>query len=312
MASPPYCTRLPLVAVVGPTGSGKSILGLRIAEYYDGEIVNCDSMQIYCGFDIGTAKIPLTERRGIPHHLLDCAAPDQVFSAGDYARAAASVIREISGRGKLPVLVGGTGFYLRALLEGLPELPPRSESLRQALARRGPDRLHRILSRLDAGAARRIHAHDTGRVIRALEIRLLTGQPAPARIPGDRLSEFRVQKIGLFPAREELYAALDRRTERMFAEGLLEEVRRLLDSGTRPDAKPFEAVGYRQALAVVFGRLSVADALAQAKQATRNYAKRQITWFRHDPTLRKLERFGWEVSVVAAMEEFAWETNSPA
>ncbi|MDQ6678568.1 MAG: tRNA (adenosine(37)-N6)-dimethylallyltransferase MiaA [Acidobacteriota bacterium] len=302
---------MPLVAVVGPTGSGKSELGLRIAEYYDGEIVNCDSMQIYSGFDIGTAKVPLEERRGIPHHLIDCAAPDQVFSAGDYARAAALAICEISGRGKLPVLVGGTGFYLRALLEGLPDLPPRSEPLRRALARRGPDRLLRMLQRLDAGAARRIHANDIGRVTRALEIRLLTGKPAPARASGSGLPGFRVRKIGLFPPREELYAALDRRTKRMFGEGLLEEVQGILARGVPPHAKPFEAVGYRQALAVVLGRITVADAVAQAQQATRNYAKRQITWFRHDPTLRKLEEFGSEAPAALAMEECASETNSP-
>ena len=281
--SPPYCNRNPLVAIVGPTGAGKSEFALGIAEQLDGEIVNCDSMQIYKGFDIGTAKLTEAGQRGIPHHLLSFADPREPFSAGDYARVARPVIEQITARKRVPILVGGTGFYLRALLDGLPDLPPANRCLRERLGVKTSLSLHRLLRRLNPAAAQRLHQNDRMRVIRALEIRLLTGTGAPPLLPGAALPEFAIRKIGIFPPRAELYRQLDLRTVRMFEAGLIEEVAELLKSGVPPAAKPFEAVGYRQALAVVLGRHTVAEAIADTQRATRNYAKRQITWFRHEP-----------------------------
>ena len=290
VASPPYCTRNPLVAIVGPTGAGKSEFALRIAEEFDGEIVNCDSMQIYRGFDIGTAKLSLAERRGIRHHLLDTVDPTEIFSAGDYAREARLAIEGIVGRKRVPVIVGGTGFYLRALLDGLPELPQRNDCLRRRLE--GKPKLHRMLQRLDPGAAERLHPNDIVRITRALEIRLLTGAPAPMLRSGGALPGFQVRKVALLPPREELYVRLNIRTEMMFRDGLMEEVHHLLKNGTPDTAKPFEAVGYRQALAAVQGKLTLSEAIAQTQQATRNYAKRQITWFRNDLGTERILQFG--------------------
>ena len=278
------------MAIVGPTGAGKSEFALRIAEQFDGEIVNCDSMQIYRGFDIGTAKLSLAERRGIRHHLLDTVDPTEIFSAGDYAREARLAIEGIVGRKRVPVVVGGTGFYLRALLDGLPELPQRNDCLRRRLE--GKPKLHRMLQRLDPGAAERLHPNDIVRITRALEIRLLTGAPAPMLRSGGALPGFQVRKVALLPPREELYARLNTRTEVMFRDGLMEEVHCLLKNGTPDTAKPFEAVGYRQALAAVQGKLTLSEAIAQTQQATRNYAKRQITWFRNDLGTERILQFG--------------------
>jgi len=278
------------VAIVGPTGAGKSEFALRIAEQFDGEIVNCDSMQIYRGFDIGTAKLSLAERRGIRHHLLDTVDPTEIFSAGDYAREARLAIEGIVGRKRVPVVVGGTGFYLRALLDGLPELPQRNDCLRRRLE--GKPKLHRMLQRLDPGAAERLHPNDIVRITRALEIRLLTGAPAPMLRSGGALPGFQVRKVALLPPREELYVRLNIRTEMMFRDGLMEEVHHLLKNGTPDTAKPFEAVGYRQALAAVQGKLTLSEAIAQTQQATRNYAKRQITWFRNDLGTERILQFG--------------------
>ena len=278
------------MAIVGPTGAGKSEFALRIAEQFDGEIVNCDSMQIYRGFDIGTAKLSLAERRGIRHHLLDTVDPTEIFSAGDYAREARLAIEGIVGRKRVPVVVGGTGFYLRALLDGLPELPQRNDCLRRRLE--GKPKLHRMLQRLDPGAAERLHPNDIVRITRALEIRLLTGAPAPMLRSGGALPGFQVRKVALLPPREELYARLNIRTEMMFRDGLMEEVHHLLKNGTPDTAKPFEAVGYRQALAAVQGKLTLSEAIAQTQQATRNYAKRQITWFRNDLGTERILQFG--------------------
>ncbi len=247
-------------------------------------------MQIYRGFDIGTAKLSLAERRGIRHHLLDTVDPTEIFSAGDYAREARLAIEGIVSRKRVPVVVGGTGFYLRALLDGLPELPQRNDCLRRRLE--GKPNLHRMLQRLDPGAAERLHPNDTVRITRALEIRLLTGAPAPKPRPGGALPGFQVRKVALLPPREELYARLNIRTEVMFRDGLIEEVQYLLKNGTPDTAKPFEAVGYRQALAAVQGKLTLSEAIAQTKQATRNYAKRQITWFRNDSGTERILQFG--------------------
>lgn len=251
-----------------------------MAEELDGEIVNCDSLQIYKGFDIGTAKIPLADRRGIPHHLIDVVEPQNVFTAGEFSRQARQIVAEIASRGKVPIVAGGTGFYLRALLDGLSPLPPRSEQLRRRLQDRP---LHKLLQRLDPPAAARIHPNDAPKLTRALEVRVLTGRPSQAHEPPDPLQGYAIRKIGIFPPRHELYARLDQRSAWMFQNGLIEEVETLLAQGIPPDAKPFESLGYRQALAVVQGKLDLESAIADTQQATRNYAKRQITWFRHEP-----------------------------
>lgn len=283
-----------LVAVAGPTGSGKSSFSLALAEAFDGEIVNCDSLQVYRWFDIGTAKLTEGERRGIPHHLMDVLNPQEVFTAGEYARRAGAVIEEIAARGKLPVVTGGTGFYLKALLEGLSPAPRRDEELRTRLARPPSEVLHRLLRRWDPAAAQRIHANDRNKLIRAVEVCLLARRPLTevqreARRP---LQGFRVLKIGLDPPRAELRSAIDARVQEMFASGLVEEVRGILARGCTGAEKPFEAIGYRQALAVVRGALGVAEAIESTQIETRQYAKRQMTWFRRDQDVRWLHGFG--------------------
>jgi tRNA dimethylallyltransferase len=273
----------PLVAIVGPTASGKSDLALRIAEAFSGEIVNCDALQLYRGFDIGTAKTPAEARRGIPHHLLDVLDPQTSFSAGDYSRAARAVIAGISSRGHLPLVVGGTGFYLRGLLHGLPGLPGRDDRLRERLRareQRRPGALHRLLRRLEPSAAARIHPRDTQKVTRALEIRLLTGTALPALSAAEPLEGFRLLQIGLAPERSLLLNAIAARTRQMFQQGLIEEVRQLLKHGLSGEEKPFESLGYKQALAHLRGQLSLEQAIEATELETRQYAKRQLTWFR--------------------------------
>jgi len=289
-----------LLVIAGPTGSGKSALALDASEQFPGEIVNCDSMQLYRGFDIGTAKTPADRRRGIPHHLFDVLAAGEGYSAGDYARAARSAIAEISARGRLPIVVGGTGFYLRALLYGLPELPSRNESVRARLtarAQRRPDSLHRLLRRLDPAAAQRIHPHDTQKLIRALEVRLLTGASPPAPASAEPLRGYRVLQLGLDPDRKLLYARLDARVLHMFASGLIEEVRGLLQAGATGAEKPFESLGYKQALRFLQRACSREQAIESTQIETRQYAKRQRTWFRQDPHIEWVSGFGDEASV---------------
>jgi len=286
-----------LVAVAGPTGSGKSDLSLLIAENFDGEIVNCDSLQVYRHFDIGTAKLPLTDRRGIPHHLIDILDPDQLCTAGEYARLARITIAQISGRGRLPILAGGTGFYLRALLEGLFEGPARDQPLRDRLAAREARRtgsLHRLLTRFDSNAASKIHVNDIPKVTRALEICLLTRQPATRVFQQgrDALRGYRTLKFGLLPDREALNPRLDARCAWMFENGLVEEVRHILALGFSPACKPFESHGYKQAMQLIQGELNLRDAVFYAQRNTRHYAKRQITWFRRERELQWLKGFG--------------------
>ena len=287
----------PLVAVVGPTGSGKSELALRIAEKFHGEIVNCDSLQVYRHFDIGTAKLPPADRRGIPHHLIDVVEPDEVFTAGEYARLARLALSDITTRGRLPIVCGGTGFYLRALVDGLFEGPVRDEDLRTRLARREarrPGSLHRLLGRFDRESAAKIHANDVPKVMRALEVCLLTRRPVSElfRQGRDALQGYRVLKLGLLPDREALYRGLDARCAAMFEGGLVEEVRGILAMGFSPACKPFESHGYKQALQLIEGELSPRDAVFYAQRNTRQYAKRQITWFRRERKLEWLRGFG--------------------
>ena len=292
----------PLIAIAGPTGAGKSELALRVAEEFGGEVVNCDSLQIYRYFDIGTAKLPLAERRGIPHHLIDILDPDEVFTAGEYARLGRAALADISARGRLPVIAGGTGFYLRALVEGLFRGPVRDPDLRAKLGAResrSPGSLHRLLRRFDPETAFRIHPNDVPKVMRALEICLLTLRPATELYREGRhaLEGYRALRIGLAPDRDALYRRLDERCARMFESGLVEEVRRILEMGFAPEAKPFESHGYRQALQMLRGELNEKEALFYARRNTRNYAKRQMTWFRKEPEMVWLKGFGEETHI---------------
>ena len=303
----------PVLAIAGPTGAGKSELALRVAEEYGGEVVNCDSLQVFRHFDIGTAKLTPEQMRGVPHHLIDILEPDQVFTAGEYARLGRAALAAISDRGKLPVVAGGTGFYLRALFEGLFRGPARDAALRERLAARErwkPGSLHRLLGRFDAAAAARIHRHDVPKVTRALEVCVLARRPVTEmfREGRDGLVGFRTLKLGLAPDRDDLYQRLDERCRRMFESGLVEEVRSILDKGFPPEAKPFESHGYRQAVQMLRGELSSQEALFYAQRNTRNYAKRQMTWFRKEPDMEWLKGFGTETHIqdraLARVREF--------
>lgn len=291
----------PLIVVVGPTGAGKSTLALRVCEEFSGEIVNCDSLQLYRGFHVGTAKTPESERRGIPHHLLDVLDPADGYSAGEYARVARETIAEISGRGRLPVLVGGTGFYLRALLNGLPHLPESDDATRRRLMEREcrkPGSMRRLLTRLDPASAERIHPKDTQRSMRAVEIRLLSGKVSPPAVESGPLTGYRVLKIGPDPDRAALYKLLDARAKQMFSSGLVEEIEGLLQNGCTGDEKPFESLGYRQALAYIRDEITLERAIYLTQLDTRHYAKRQWTWFRRDPEMVWLSGFGDSPSVI--------------
>ena len=307
--------------VVGPTGSGKSDLAIRLALELDGEIVNCDSLQIYKGLDIGTAKVPERDRRNVPHHLIDLIEPTQIFTAGEYADAGRAVLREIAGRSRIPLVVGGTGFYLRALLEGLFPGPPRDAAVRAQLESRErsrPGSLHRILSRLDPASAARIHANDKNKIIRALEVRLLAGQPISSmfELGRDPLSGFKTIKLGLDPERGLLNERLDSRTASIFARGLVEEVRALVAAGVPADAKAFESLGYKESVLVIQGRLSMEAAVTSTQNETRQYAKRQATWFRKEEGVRWLHGFGDDPAVQdqgleIVREELAAENHLP-
>ena len=289
---------LPLVAVIGPTASGKSALGVWLAEQLGGEVVACDSTQLYRGFDIGTAKSARAERHGVPHHLLDVLGPQETATAGGYRQMALSVLADLRGRARLPVFTVGTGLYLRALLEGLADVPQRSEELRERLRHsaqeHGPGHLHKILSRLDAEAAQKISAADRQKLIRAVEVCLLTKMPLTELHRSGRapLQGWHAAKIGLAPGREALYKRIQARTDAMLANGWLEEVRSLLDAGLPEDAKPFDFIGYCELREVLRGRLTMDEARAAIQQATRRYAKRQLTWFRREPAVHWLAGFG--------------------
>ena len=296
-----------MIAIAGPTGSGKSSLAIHLARRFGGEVLNCDSVQVYKYFNIGTAKLPESGRQGIPHHLIDALDPDQVFTAGDFARCGRQILREIAGRGHLPLVAGGTGFYLRALITGLAPGPQRDENLRGRLARREmkrPGSLHRLLRRFDPVTALRIHANDVPKVMRALEICLATGKPAAEvfSVGRDALQGFRVVKFGLFPEREELYRRLDARLDAMFAGGLQNEVRSILDRGFPETCRGFESIGYKQALQLLKNELTLQEALFYARRDTRRYAKRQMTWFRQEPGVEVLRGFGDDPAILRLAE----------
>ncbi len=290
-----------LVAVVGPTGSGKTALSLALAERFGGEIVNCDSVAIYREFNIGTAKPSGEERSRAPHHLLDFIDPNDYMTAGEYARRAREVLQEIRQRGRMPIVVGGTGLYLRALLEGLFAGPERSEQLRARLRarlqRRGAEWLHGILQRLDPQAAANIHANDTPKVIRALEVCLQSRRRMSElwKQGRDPLRGFRILRLGLNPERNALYTRINERARRMFDNGLVEETRRLMEK--YPQAWALSSLGYKQAAQYLRGEIELKLAIWAAQQAHRNYAKRQMTWFRREPGVHWLAGFGDEPEI---------------
>jgi len=278
----------PLLVVLGPTATGKSEFALRACERFGGEVVSVDSMQVYRGLDRGTAKPGLEARRRAPHHGIDLADPGQDFSLGDFVRAAGEAIASIQEGGGLPVLVGGTGLYLRGLLKGIVEAPRRDTGLRERLMalaeRHGAARLHRALARVDPGAAARVGAGDRQRIVRALEVYFTTRRGLSDLIRESPFGPDRYAsvKVGLGMDREALYKVIDARVARFFADGLVEEVVRLRAAGCPDTANAFKALGYRETLRHLRGELSLEEAIALTRRNTRRYAKRQWTWFRKE------------------------------
>jgi tRNA dimethylallyltransferase len=299
-----------LVAIVGPTASGKSALGVWLAQQFGGEVIACDSTQLYRGFNVGTAKPSIDERRGIAHHLVDVLDPSETATAGGYRERALAVLQDLRQRERLPILTVGTGLYLRALLEGLADIPQRSEELRERLrnaAEAHPQGyLHHILKRLDSQAAAKIAAADEQKLIRAIEVCLLTGKPISEvhRAGRQPLEGWRVVKIGLMPAREKLYERIHERTASLLEQGWMQEVRDLLKNGLSEDAKPFDFIGYRELRAVLRGELSLQQAREAIQQATRRYAKRQLTWFRKEAGVLWFSGFGDNPELQAGVFEF--------
>ena len=295
-----------IIAVVGPTASGKSALGIAIALRLNGEIINCDSVQVYQGIEIATAKVPLAERRGVPHHLIDFVPPEVNYTAGEWARAAANKIKEIEARGRLPLLVGGTGFYLRALRRPLFPSPPTDEDLRKRInqirERHGAEHLHRILGRLDRETAAQLYPRDWPRVQRAIEVYLQTGRSMSQQKnvhPEPPETARRLRILALNPPRAELYARINERSESHFAAGLVEEVKALLENGVPADSNALGAHGYRRVVEYLQARRDLQSAIEQTKLDVRHYAKRQLTWFRHEPEVEWFDGFGDEEEVQA-------------
>lgn len=280
-----------VLAVLGPTASGKSALGLALAERHRGEIINCDSTAVYRGFDIGTDKLSMAQRRGIAHHLIDIADPTEVYTAAQFARDAARAIREIHGRGRLPILVGGTGFYYRALTRGLFPGPGADARLRGRLDRvadrKGPERLHRMLARIDPESAARIMPRDRVRLVRALEVYFTTGRPLTAHFAETRspIEDCDVVAIALRLPPALTAERVERRVHEQFARGIVREVEGLLASGVPPDARPFGGLVYRQVMEMRAGVRDEAATRALIVQENRRYARRQLIWFRKEPNL---------------------------
>ena len=308
----------PVVAIVGPTASGKSILAIEVASRLNGEIINCDSVQVYKEIEIATAKVPLAERKGIPHHLIDFVSPMVNYTAGEWAREAAQVIEEIQDRGKMVLLVGGTGFYLRALRRPFFTSPQTDASLRERITqvreRRGPEYLHRLLKRVDPLAALRFFPRDWPRVQRALEVRLQTGRSITEHLderPEPHESTRRLRILALNPPRKELYQRINQRTERHFAAGLVDEVKTLLDKGVPAHSNALGAHGYRRVVEFLQSRRTLESAIEQTSLDVRHYAKRQLTWFRHEADVEWIPGFGEENEVLeSVLERLSEQTTS--
>ena len=300
----------PVIAIVGPTASGKSTLGIEVALRINGEIINCDSVQVYKEIEIATAKVPLEERKGVPHHLIDFVSPQNNYTAGEWAREAASKIDEIESRGRIPLLVGGTGFYLRTLRRPLFPSPQTDEALRRRINRirekRGAEHLHRLLRRVDPLAAGRYYPRDWPRVQRALEVYLQTGHSIVAQKddrPDPHESSRRLRILALYPPRSELYARINERTEMHFKAGLVKEVKKVLASGIPPTSNALGAHGYRRVVEYLQGKRDLESALEQTKLDVRHYAKRQLTWFRHEANVEWFEGFGEQSDVLDSVLE---------
>lgn len=308
---------LPLIVVAGPTASGKTSLAIRLAQQFSGEIVSCDSVAVYRGMEIGSAKPTLEERELVPHHLIDVAWPDEQFTAGDYSRLAREALDGITQRGRVPIVAGGTGLYLRALIDGLfpaPKARPElRERLRQRAERRGPGHLHRILSRLDRAAAAAIHSNDIPKIVRAIEVSLARGEGDERRPMTeqwrkgrDRLEGYRILRLGLTPPRGELYERINLRAAAMFDRGLVEETERLMERYGR-ECSALGTLGYSQAADLLVGTLTREEAVAAAQQGHRNYAKRQMTWFRREPEMHWMAGAGTDDAVVDEAMRLAGE-----
>lgn len=306
----------PIPAIVGPTASGKSELGIKLALHLKGEIINCDSVQVYREIEIATAKVPVNERRGIPHHLIDFVPPRISYTAGEWAREAALKIEEIEARGHMALLVGGTGFYLRALREPFFPSPKTDENLRRRLTeireRRGAEYLHRMLRRLDPPSAKKLFERDWPRVQRALEVYFQTGHhmseaqldmPAPPEISA------RIRVIVLSPPRADVYQRINKRVEEWFGTELQREVQSLIDSGVPTNAKVFKALGYRHMFEYLQGAWSHEEALNRMKIDERHYAKRQLTWFRREANAKWIYRFGDDPEALSEAIEFLEHTS---
>jgi tRNA dimethylallyltransferase len=303
----------PLVAIVGPTASGKSALGIFLAKEFGGEVIVCDSTQVYRGFDIGTAKPTFAERASMPHHLLDILDPAEESTAGGYRGRAIAALGDLRARSRLPIFTVGTGLYLRALLEGLADLPLRSEELRNRLRasarEHGPGHLHEMLARLDGEAAKQIAPADEQKLIRAIEICLLAQKPLSEvhRAGRTPLAGWRVLKIGVQPERDALYERIHKRTDAMLRAGWLDEVRQLAVRALPENAKPFQFIGYRELCGHLRGELTLDAARAAIEQGTRQYAKRQLTWFRRETNVHWLAGFGDDVEIQAAARSWLKE-----
>ena len=297
----------PLVAIVGPTASGKSALGIFLAKEFRGEVIACDSTQLYRGFDIGTAKPALAERAAVPHHLIDVLAPTEESTAGGYRERALRVLDDLRSRSRMPIFTVGTGLYLRALLEGLADLPLRSEEMRDRLrgiaAAQGPGQLHTMLELLDPDAANQIAPADEQKLIRAIEICLLTKKSLTEIHRSGRtpLTDWRILKIGLQPGRDALVQRIDRRTDTMLQAGWLAEVSRLAQSGLPDDAKPFQFIGYRELRNHLRGEITLDAVRTAIQQSTRQYSKRQQTWFRREQNVHWLSGFGDDAAIQIAV-----------
>ena len=307
-----------MLAIVGPTASGKSTLGIEVALQINGEIINCDSVQVYKEIEIATAKVPLEERKGVPHHLIDFVSPNVNYTAGEWAREAAAKIEEIESRGRVPLLVGGTGFYLRALRQPFFVSPPTDESLRRRLNRirekHGVEHMHRLLNRIDPAAARQFYPRDWPRVQRAIEVYLQTGQSIvdqkPDR-PEPHESSRRLRILALNPPRAKLYKRINERTEAHFKAGLVEEVQGLLDRGFSPSSNALGAHGYRRVVEYLQGLRDLDSAVEQTRLDVRHYAKRQLTWFRHEAGVEWFHGFGEENAILQSILESAAAGPTP-